>query len=215
MNLVLIFATFVLSAAIAFFGVRLAGRVPNGWLLAACALLLLLFALLFAARYVNWIIGDLLILLLSISAGRLIGGGIHSPQALVVFCATLAVMDLVSFYLGPTASLVSKFHQGNSLPLQYLCISIPLGTFIQPILGIGDVMALACTYAALIQLKYPPLPILLVPLAGLLAALAVGLAVGGIFALPFLAAAVIAYVWIDHKISHRAIRSTGENRNML
>jgi len=113
-------------------------------------------------------------------------------------------MDLVSFFFGPTASLVESFRQGNSLPLQYLSISIPLGIQIQPILGIGDVMALASTYSALIQLRYPPLWIFLVPLAGLLTALAVGLAIGGISAPPFLAAAVIAYVWIGGRMNQHA-----------
>jgi len=142
--------------------------------------------------------------LLSISAGKIIGGIIKSWQALIAFCLTLAVMDLVSFFFGPTASLVESFRQGNSLPLQYLSISIPLGIQIQPILGIGDVMALASTYSALIQLRYPPLWIVLVPLAGLLTALAVGLAIGGISAPPFLAAAVIAYVWIGGRMNQHA-----------
>jgi hypothetical protein len=204
MNIAWIIVAFVLPAAIVYIGVRLAGRVPNGWILAACGLLVFLLVLFFAARYINWIVGDLLILLLTISAGRLIGEIIKSWQALIAFCVTLAVMDLVSFYFGPTARLVSSFRQGNSFPLQYLSISIPLGKQIQPVLGIGDVMALASTYSALIQLRYPQLLIFLVPLAGLLVALAVGLAAGGISALPFMAAAVIVYVWIDNRAKHRA-----------
>jgi hypothetical protein len=204
MNLYWIVATFVLSAAIVYIGVRLTVGVPNGWHLTVFVLLLVLFALFFATRYINWIVGDLLIVLLSISAGKVIGGMIKSWQALIAFCLTLAVMDLISFYLGPTASLVSSFRHGNSLPLQYLSISIPLGKQIQPILGIGDGMALASTYSALIQLRYPQWQIFLVPLAGLLVALAVGLAAGGIFALPFMAAAVILYVWIDNRTKHRA-----------
>jgi len=65
-------------------------------------------------------------------------------------------------------------------------------------------MALASTYSALTRLRYPPALVFLVPLAGLLAALAVGLAAGGISALPFLAAAVMAYVWFDDRMKHRA-----------
>ncbi len=199
-----VFATvIILSAAFLFLGIRLANRIPVSWVTGVFALALVLFTALFALRWIHWVAGDVLILLLSLTAGRLISGMIKSWQALIVFCLTLAVMDLVSFYFGPTASLVAGFRQGNSLPLQYLSVSIPMGDGIQPIMGIGDTMALASSYGILIRLRYPAGWAFLAPLTGLLIAMAVGLAVGGIFALPFMAGALIAYILIDRKLARR------------
>ncbi len=203
MNLALYAAVVIVSAAILFIGIRLAGRLPDSWVTGVFALALILFIALFALRWIHWIAGDILILLLSLSAGRVIGGMVKSWQALIVFCLTLAVMDLVSFYFGPTASLIAGFRQGNSLLLQYLSVSVPMGGEIQPIMGIGDTMAMAAAYGILIRLRYPAGWAFLVPLAGLLIALAVGLAVGGIFALPFMAGTLIAYLLIDQKFTHR------------
>jgi hypothetical protein len=196
-------AVIIFSAAILFLGIRLAGRFPDPWVTGLFAAALILFIALFALRWIHWLVGDVLILLLSLSAGKVISGLIKSWQALIVFCLTLAVMDLVSFFFGPTANLIANYRLGNSLPLQYLSVSIPIGGEIQPIMGIGDTMALATAYAILIQLRYPAGWAFLAPLAGLLIALAVGLAVGGIFALPFLAGALITYILIDQKIFHR------------
>jgi hypothetical protein len=194
MNLVWIFAVLFLSAALIFLGIRLSERIPSQWRIAAALLLAALFLLLFLLRIYHWTAADILILLLSIAAGKVIGGIVKSRQALAVFCITLAVMDLLSFYFGPAASLISNYRNGNRLALQFLSLSVPLGGEVQPIMGIGDTMTLASVYAALIGLRVPAGRSFLIPLAGLSAALAVGLAVGGICALPFLAAAVILYL---------------------
>ncbi|MGB7539737.1 MAG: hypothetical protein WBM17_14440 [Anaerolineales bacterium] len=203
MNVALFSAVIMLSAATLFIGIRLAGRLPAQWVTGVFALTAILFVAFFALRWFHWIVGDILILLLSISAGKILDGMIKSRQALIVFCLTLAIMDLASFYFGPTASLVKSYREGNTLLLQYLSICIPTETGIQPIMGIGDTMALATTYAILIQLRYPGGWAFLVPLAGFLIAMAVGLQVGGIFALPFLAGALIVYIVIDQRVNHR------------
>lgn len=199
-----LFATvIILCAAFLFLGIRLAGRLPTPWVTGVFALAAILFIGLFVLRQFVWFVGDILILLLSLSAGKTLGRIIYSWQALIAFCLALAVMDLLSFYFGPTASLMAGFRQGNTLPLQYLSISVPMGDGIQPIMGIGDTMALATAYATLTQLRYPAGWSFLAPLAGLLMATAVGLAVGGIFALPFMTVALIAYLLMDQKLARR------------
>ncbi len=203
MNIALSIAVVTFSAAILFAGIRLAGRLPDPWVTGVFALALVLFIVLFALQWINWIAGDVLILVLSLSAGRLIGGMVKSWQALIVFCLTMAAVDLFSFYFGPTASLIQSYRLGNSLPLQYLSVSVPMGDEIQPVMGIGDAMAVSSAYAILIRLRYPAGWAFFAPLAGLLIALAVGLAVGGIFALPFVAGTLIAYILIDQILSRR------------
>jgi hypothetical protein len=195
-------AVIIISAAFLFIGIRLAGRLPAQWVTGVFALTAILYIAFFALHWFHWIAGDILILVLSIAAGKILDGMIKSWRALIAFCLTLAIMDLVSFYFGPTASLVESYRQGNILLLQYLSICIPTETGIQPIMGIGDTMALATTYAILIQLRYPGGWAFIVPLAGLLIAMMVGLQVGGIFALPFLAGALIVYIVIDQRINH-------------
>jgi hypothetical protein len=201
-NVALFSAVIMLSAATLFIGIRLAGRLPAQWMTGVFALTAILFIAFFALHWFHWMVGDILILLLSISAGKILDGMIKSWQALIVFCLALAIMDIVSFYFGLTASLVESYREGNTLLLQYVSICIPTGKGIQPIMGIGDTMAMATTYAILIQLRYPGGWAFLVPLAGLLVAMAVGLRVGGIFALPFLAGALIAYIVLDRKVNH-------------
>ena len=203
MDVTLYTAVIILCAAFLFLGIRLAGRLPTPWVTGVFALAAILFISLFALQWFVWFVGDTLILLLSLSAGKTLGRIINSWQALITFCLALAVLDLLSFYFGPTASLIAGFRQGNTLPLQYLSISVPMGEEIQPIMGIGDTMALATAYATLTRLRYPAGWSFLAPLAGLLMAMAVGLAVGGIFALPFMTGALIAYILMDQKLARR------------
>ena len=77
----------------------------------------------------------------------------------------------------------------------YLTVSIPLAGRTVPVLGIGDLLFLAAYFAALRRSGYWALVAFAVPVAGLLVALGVGLAVGGVFGIPFMAAAVVAWVW--------------------
>jgi len=91
--------------------------------------------------------------------------------------------------------VIDNFREGSSDLLRYLVISMPVDESVQPIVGIGDFFIISAICFALARLGYNQSQLLLAPLSGLLLAIVVGLLVGGIFAIPFIAATTIVYVY--------------------
>ena len=131
-------------------------------------------------------------------AGALLSGLINSPGALVAFLTTGAVVDVISTYFGPTRWLLHRAQHGRWAPLiQFLSISIPLRGQIVSVIGIPDLMFLAVCTMVMRRLGCPEASAFLVPLAGLLAALLVGLLSGFTPAIPFLAIAAGIYLHVS------------------
>ncbi len=155
---------------------------------------LFLYGLLLWFQPGNWLLSDLVVLLVAVIIGHLIGTAIVSKPAFVTFLLTVALVDFLSFSGGLTAKIISDYREGNNLLLQFLSVSIPLNSKVIPIIGLGDLVVISSIYVGLIRLGYPRWESSLVPLVGLLLALMVGLAIGGVSALPFIAGIVISYV---------------------
>jgi hypothetical protein len=145
------------------------------------------------------LITNILILLVAVFAGSILGTLIDNPLALVSFCITAAIVDLISSRVGVTARLSHAFQSGSSSLLSYLSLSYRTQKTPHPIIGIGDLIIMTAIYFSLRRAGHTGLPAFVAPLGGLLLALATGLIVGGIAALPFISATTIAFLALTHK----------------
>lgn len=145
------------------------------------------------------------LLIAVISIGNLIGSILKTRSSLITFTITASLVDILSFSGGLTQRILSDYAQSKSLLLQYLCISLRYEGGVLPVVGIGDLIIIAAIFRALSMLKYPSWQSFLIPLTGLMVALLVGLATGGIYAIPFISAAVIVFLiyrgWKEKRIS--------------
>jgi hypothetical protein len=145
------------------------------------------------------LITDILILLVAVFAGSLLGTLINYPLALVSFCITAAIVDLISSRFGVTASLSHAFQSGSSNLLSYLSLSFRVQEIPRPIVGIGDLIIMTAIYFALRRAGHVGLFTFAAPAGGLLLALAAGLIAGGITALPFISATTVAFLVLTNK----------------
>lgn len=152
-------------------------------------------------RAVGFAIADVAVLGVSVLLGSTFALMFRTKAGLVSFCITASIADVFSSQSGATARLSRSFQSGESNLLEYLCLSLPLGGKMQPIIGIGDLIILATIYSAFHRLGHKGVLPFAAPLAGVYLALAVGLMVGGVFAIPFIAATTIFYLWFVQKRS--------------
>ncbi len=152
-----------------------------------------------------WWLANSALLLAAVAGGLLIARTLKSKAAVVAFCVTVGVVDFLSFSGGLTHHIIMLFEEGRSRLLLYLAVTIPFQGALRPIVGIGDLVVLGALFTALARLGYPHARSLLGPVTGLVAALVLGLMVGGISALPFIAGGTILYVMLDTPISSVAV----------
>lgn len=191
------FALCLASAAALFGATALTSRLRFGPLLAATVLAAVGYAAVLVTRPGGWLLPDVAVFVMALLLGSSLGLLIKSPVALASFCMAAAVADIVSFSAGPTARLIDAFRDDSSDLLRYLCLSLPLDGRLRPIVGIGDLIILATLFFAFRRLGHRGAGALAAPVAGLLLALVVGLVLGGsIFAVPFMAATSLVYLWM-------------------
>ncbi len=140
------------------------------------------------------LVANVSILVVAAAVGSLLGTLVGNLPGLVSFSVAASIVDIVSTQVGTTAKLTHAFHAGTSDLLQYLSVSFILGGQLRPIVGIGDLIILTAIYFSLRRNGHDDLLAFAAPAAGLLLALATGLLVGGVFAIPFISATTIAYV---------------------
>jgi len=201
MTIAVIFIVTVISVLIVFIGIRLISKLKKGILLGVTLPVILVYVGLLIIQPDNLLISNALVLITSIMVGSLLGMLISNEASVIVFSVTAAIVDLVSFSGGITAKIISNYQSGGSLLLHYLSISIPVGSKIIPIVGIGDFIIVGAIFYSLKRLNYTNTECFLVPTIGLLIALVVGLIVGGIYAVPFIATAVIVF-FIYRRVLH-------------
>ncbi len=195
----LAFAVCLLAAAALFAVTAQTSRLRPAPLLAATALVLTGYAAVLVTRPDGWLRADVVVLVVAVALGSSLGLLIDSRVALASFCLAASVADVVSFYTGPTAELLERYRSGANDLLLYLCLSLPIQDTLRPIIGIGDLFILAAIYFVFHRLGHRGVAAFAAPVAGLLVALGVGVAVGGIFGVPFVAATTLAYLWLAGK----------------
>ena len=155
--------------------------------LSACAAALALF-------HGNLVITNLVVLSVGLFAGMFLSRAIGSAGALMALLVTAAIVDAVSSYAGPTRWIISQARNPHGVALiQFLALSLRLKGRLVGVIGVADLMFFTVCVTAMRRLGWPGPASLVIPLLGILTALAVGLVAGLTPALPFLAAAVILY----------------------
>jgi hypothetical protein len=137
------------------------------------------------------IVSDLLVIAAAVAGGTLLARALSGRGAIAAFCITMAAVDLLSFGGGLTRTIIEGYASGRSELLRYLAFTIVIEERTTPLVGIGDLLALAALYGGLLRIDVPAYRAGLTLLGGLAAALAIGLRAGGAPALPFLAGAVL------------------------
>jgi hypothetical protein len=198
MKILLIFGVVAISAFIVQAGVRALKKIQKKKVYIALAVAVLMYCTMITFQVSNWFISDSLIIIISILAGFTIGNSISAISSLIVFCLTAGIVDFVSYTGGLSARIIEGYSKGHNLILQNLCISIPLDGKIVPLLGFGDLFVLGIIFQSLNKIGFESWVVSLVPIAGLLIALWLGLLLHGIYALPIVGGATILFLLIKN-----------------
>ena len=194
MKILLIYGVVVISAFIVQIGVRVLKRIRLNNIYTSLAAAVLIYCIMISLQVSNWLISDCLIIIISILAGFVIGNSISAISTLIVFCTTAGIVDFISFTGGLSAKIIEDYSKGHNLILQNLCISIPIDGKIVPLLGIGDLFVLGIILRSFYKIGFENWLVSLIPIAGLLIALILGLIVHGIYALPIMGGVTIFFL---------------------
>jgi hypothetical protein len=188
------------SCFLAALGLFIGSRYTSSWriplLLVATIAAVAMYAAVLVIRPSAVLVLNAAVLLVAMLLGSSLGTLIRGRIGLVSFSVAAAIVDITSYLGGVTATLNQSFAHGTSQLLPYLCVSVPVQGRLRPIVGIGDLVIVAALYFALRRLGHSGVLMFLAPVAGLWLALATGLLVGGVFAIPFIATTTLSYVWL-------------------
>jgi hypothetical protein len=140
------------------------------------------------------LLANVSVLIVAVVVGSLLGTLVTNLPALVSFCVAASIVDLLSTHAGTTAKLIQAFHAGTTSLLPHLSVSLAVYGHIRPVVGIGDLVILTAIDFSLRRRGHADVFAFAAPTAGVLLALAVGLLLGGVFAIPFISATTIGYV---------------------
>lgn len=195
-----ILAATLAACVMVFAGSALTAKLGGRRLAAGTILTVLIFAAICITRPGSWIVSTGAVLVTAIFAGTLIGRSIQSEPSLIAMCVAAAIADVVSFSVGLTHKMLTGYMSGESHLLVYFCFSVPIGSVIAPLVGLGDLLILDALFCGLRNLRYSAIETFAVPVTGLLLAVVTGLAVKrGIPALPFMAGSVAMYILTRRK----------------
>jgi hypothetical protein len=194
-------AVAVCACVALFLGSRLFTHHAPSRHLKLCGLTLAAIAALRLAFPENLAISDLLVAGLGLCGGVLIGRHIVSTRVLALCLVLAAGADCASFLFGPThAAMRQAAGTGVGLPLiADLSISVPIRAHLCSVIGLADLWLFTACAVAMRRFGWPEWAALLVPLSGIVSAVAAALAIGPLPALPFLALAMLAYLGISSR----------------
>jgi hypothetical protein len=180
---------------------RLSRPVRRLLLTGCAAVFLVLLPLPFAAI---WPLSLLALLGLGVLGGSAIGRSLASPDAVIAFLVVVSVIDVISFRGGPTAWIIEGYRTGTSELLLHLAVTFPVRGRMVPLVGVGDLVIMSALIEATRRFGYPTPEVVAALAVALVSALAVGLAAGGIYFLPFVAATMTPYLLLRRRWPVRA-----------
>ena len=136
---------------------------------------------------------NIAVVLAAVAGAYLLARFMTSRVAVVSFALAGALADLVSVYRGPTRWILES-EEARSW-LRYLALGAEQGGRWVAIVGLGDLLFLGAFALALKRLGWSPTIALAVPLSGLLVALGTGIVWGPLPGIPFISAAILAFLW--------------------
>ena len=163
-------------------------RLIAGFLIAAAGA-----GVLVALHSANLLATNLFVAAAGLLGGALIGRHIPTVKVLAFALVLAAGADCASFLFGPTHFAMRQMAGTGMTPLMaYLSISVPIHARLYSVIGLGDLWIFTACVAATRRLGWPERAAVLAPLAGILCAVGVALAIGPVPALPFVAGAMLA-----------------------
>lgn len=139
-------------------------------------------------------VSNALILAGAVGLGYFLSHFLASKANLIAFCVAAGAVDYLSFSGGLTAKIISLARSGEPDLFKHLVIYWPRGGAMTALIGLGDLVVLGSIFSALLEMKRPGWLAFAVPVVGLALALLTGLQIGGVWGIPFIAAATVLYL---------------------
>jgi presenilin-like A22 family membrane protease len=128
------------------------------------------------------------------AAGLLLSRILGSKGSVVAFLVAAAVVDLISFWRGPTDALLRAFEAGGPSLLTYMAGILHLEESRFAVVGIGDLLILSAAYLGLRAHTGREVAPALWLLVGLLIAVGIGIPLGGMPGIPFVLLGALGYL---------------------
>lgn len=128
------------------------------------------------------------------AAGLLLSRILGSKERVVVFLIAASVVDLISFWRGPTEALLRAFEAGGPSLLTYMAGILHLQDGRFAVVGIGDLFLLSAAYLGLRAHTRREVAPALWLLGGLLLAVVVGIPLGGMPGIPFILLGALGFL---------------------
>ena len=202
--IILLFAITIGASALYFLLVSSFRRLTLRFSAMLFVLSLVVYGSLFFLRPISVILSDTVMLFSAAGFAVIVSRGIKNTPAIISFSITASIVDILSFTVGPTHYILKTLDHHNATDLlNIMAFSVVINDRICPIVGVGDFLILGVYFVILRQIGANVRTQFLIPTMGLLTALVIGILVGGSFAIPFMAASVIAYLFFTRRLSHR------------
>jgi hypothetical protein len=145
----------------------------------------------------NLWLSNTMVVLVGAAAGLLLSRVLGSKESVVAFLVAAAVVDLISFWRGPTDALLRAFEAGGPNLLTYMAgiLNLEGGRF--AVVGIGDLFLLSAAYLGLGAHTRREVAPALWLLGGLLVAVGLGIPLGGMPGIPFILLGALGYLAWD------------------
>lgn len=187
-------ATAALAYLLLFAGSLAARRLPRRERLIAAVVAASGYLSLLATRPGVPALAGALVVAAAIALGVVLALMVRSAVALASFCLAASAADLISTTSGITRQLVDAAARGDGDLLLYLVVSAPAAGRWLPVIGIADLAVAATIIQVLRGLGSGRRAAVAVPGAGLLVALVLGLFLGGVPGVPWIALPTLAYL---------------------
>ena len=126
--------------------------------------------------------------------GFLLSRLLTSSAAVIAFLLTATVVDLLSFSGGFTDEILQAYRSGESELLRFLAVFVNSEGGTRAVIGVGDLVILTASYLGFQRATASEVEPAFWLLGGLSAGLALGLLVGGLPGVPFVAAGALFFV---------------------
>lgn len=142
----------------------------------------------------NLWISNTFVVLGGAAIGSFLSRILRSKESVVAFLVAAAVVDLISFWRGPTEAILRAFDTGGASILNYLAGILNVGESQFVVVGIGDLLLLTAAYLGLRAHTGQGIAPAVWLLGGLLVAVAVGIPLAGVPGIPFILLGALGFL---------------------
>lgn len=139
-------------------------------------------------------ISNTLVVMGGAAIGLFLSRILGSKESVVAFLVAAAVVDLISFWRGPTDAILRAFETGGTSILTYMAGILNVGGSQFAVVGIGDLLLLTAAYLGMRAHTGHGVAPAVWLLVGLLVAVAVGIPLGGVPGIPFILLGALGFL---------------------